>query len=108
VRLCVIGPKAIFDSRRQQCYRVYAQTSLGTLIPVDPVPVQTRFTEGRYSGESVVAMPFDLPSWRERFEQARSERNAPLVRDLLDEVATAYRRMSKEKFSAIFARFVTE
>jgi len=53
-------------------------------------------------------MRFNLQSWRERFEQARAEKNATLVRELLDEVATAYRKMSNERLSAIFARFVTE
>jgi hypothetical protein len=53
-------------------------------------------------------MLFDLETWRERFEQARRDKNAPLVRELLDEVATAYRKMSNERFSSLFARFVTE
>jgi len=52
-------------------------------------------------------MFFDLNSWRERFEQARTDKNAPLVRELLDEVATEYRKMSNEEFSSLFARFVT-
>jgi hypothetical protein len=51
---------------------------------------------------------FNLQSWRQRFEQARADKNATLVRELLDEVATAYRKMSDERFSSIFARFVTE
>ena len=52
-------------------------------------------------------MLFDLESWRERFEQARTDKNAPFLRELLDEIATAYQRMSHEKFSGDFARFVT-
>jgi hypothetical protein len=57
---------------------------------------------------NVLKMLFNLQSWRERFEQARTDKNAPLVRELLDEVATAYRRMSHERFTRLFARFVTE
>jgi hypothetical protein len=53
-------------------------------------------------------MFFDLQSWRERFEQARTDKNATLVRELLDEVAAAYQKMSHEKFSSPFARFVME
>lgn len=53
-------------------------------------------------------MLFDLTSWSERFEQARADKNTPLVRELLDEVAREYRRMSNERFSSLFARFVTE
>jgi hypothetical protein len=44
-----------------------------------------------------------LQSWREKFEQARTDKNAPLVRELLDEVATAYRKMSQERFT-VFLR----
>jgi hypothetical protein len=41
-------------------------------------------------------MLFNLKSWREKFDQARTEYNAGLVRELLDELATAYRKMSHE------------
>jgi hypothetical protein len=56
----------------------------------------------------VLEMLFDLQSWRERFEQARADKNVPLVRELLDEVAAEYQKMSQERFSGVFARFVTE
>jgi len=52
-------------------------------------------------------MFFDLQSWRERFEQARADKDAPRLRELLDEVATAYQKMSYEKVNGVFARFVT-
>jgi hypothetical protein len=52
-------------------------------------------------------MLFDLQSWRERFEQARTDKNAPFLRELLDEIATVYEKMSREKSSSVFARFVT-
>jgi hypothetical protein len=58
--------------------------------------------------EAFPKMLFDLESWRESFEQARTDKNAALVRELLDEAATAYRKMSNERFSSLFARFVTE
>jgi hypothetical protein len=57
--------------------------------------------------ENLLEMSFDLESSRERFEQARTDKNAPLVRELLDEVATEYRKVSHEKFGSVFARFVT-
>ena len=53
-------------------------------------------------------MFFDLTSWREKFEQARVDKNATLVRELLDEVAAAYQEMSHEGFSSLSARFVME
>jgi hypothetical protein len=53
-------------------------------------------------------MLFDLQSWRERFEQARKDKNAPLVRELLDEVVAEYQKMSHERFTGVFARFVTQ
>lgn len=53
-------------------------------------------------------MFFDFQLWRERFEQARIDKNGPLVRELLDEVATEYWKMSHQRFSSFFARFVTE
>ena len=57
--------------------------------------------------ETVSTMFFDLQSWRERFEQARADKDAPRLRELLDEVATAYQKMSYEKVNGVFARFVT-
>jgi len=53
-------------------------------------------------------MFFDLTSWREKFEQARADKNATLVRELLDEVAAAYQEMSSEGFSSFPARFVMQ
>ena len=62
---------------------------------------------GNILGEIIPTMFFDLQSWRERFEQARVDKDAPLLRDLLDEVATAYQKMSYENVNGVFARFVT-
>jgi hypothetical protein len=41
-------------------------------------------------------MLFNLNSWREKFEQARTDYNAGLVRELLDELAAEYRKMCNE------------
>ena len=58
--------------------------------------------------ETISTMFFDLQSWRERFEQARADKDAPRLRELLDEVATAYQKMSYDKDNGVFARVVTE
>jgi hypothetical protein len=53
-------------------------------------------------------MFFNLQSWRERFDQARTERNANLVRELLDELAREYSRMCRDHKRSVFARLVME
>ena len=53
-------------------------------------------------------MFFNLQSWRERFDQARTDKNVPLVHELLDELAAAYRKISQRENRGFFARFVTE
>jgi hypothetical protein len=54
-------------------------------------------------------MVFDLTSWRDRFEQARSEKNPNLVRELLDELATEYHKMCYEGASSVAsARFAMD
>jgi hypothetical protein len=53
-------------------------------------------------------MFFNLKSWRDKFEQARTEKNTSLVRELLDELATEYRKMSHEGASSLSARIVMQ
>ncbi len=42
-------------------------------------------------------MFFDLQSWRDRFEKARTDNNVVLVRDLLDEIAEQYQTVAKDR-----------
>jgi hypothetical protein len=46
-------------------------------------------------------MFFNLKSWRDRFDQARTEKDTSLVRELLDELATEYRKMCHEEASRL-------
>ena len=74
--------------------------------------MKTRFLSAagllQYGFSSLSEMFFNLQSWRERFEQARTDKNVPLVRDLLDELAAAYRKVSHREASGFVTRFVTE
>lgn len=53
-------------------------------------------------------MLFNLKSWRDKFDQARTEKDTSLVCELLDELVTEYRKVWHEGASSISARFVME
>ena len=50
-------------------------------------------------------MLFNLKSWHDKFDQARTEKDASLVRELLDELVTEYRKVWHER-APISAQFM--
>jgi hypothetical protein len=68
--------------------------------------------EDKWSWQYLICEPpkmfFNLKSWRDRFDQARTQKDTSLVRELLDELATEYRKMCHEEASSLSARLVME